>query len=101
MWAALRESFAAEEFVPRPVEAGACGIPGKASDWATDRPPEPCLRPGKSVRSRSRARRQLAVSLTAAPVGGFAIVLRQAQHEGQHSEPLPRKKDAPPIASRS
>ena len=51
---------------------------GKASAWATKRPREPCLRPGKSVRSRSRARRQLAVSLTAAPVGGFATVLRQA-----------------------
>src|ERR1700731_4708142 len=84
MWAALRESFAAEEFVPRPVEAGPCGIPGKASDWATERPPEPCLRPGKSVRSRSRAWRQLAVSLTAAPAGGFAIVLRQARDASTH-----------------
>jgi hypothetical protein len=31
------------------------------SAWATKRPREPCLRPGKSVLSRSRARRQPAV----------------------------------------
>jgi hypothetical protein len=79
MWAALCESFAAEAFVPRPVDASHCGRPGKGSAWATGRSREPCLRPGKSVRSRSRARRQLAASLTAAPVGGFAIVLQQAR----------------------
>ncbi len=61
MLAALRERFAAEEFVPRPVEPGPCGIPGKGSPWATERPRELCLRQGKSVLSRSPARRQLAV----------------------------------------
>ena len=31
MWAALGESFAAEEFAPRPVAAAPCRIPGKAA----------------------------------------------------------------------
>jgi hypothetical protein len=63
MWAALRESFAAEEFVPRPVEADPYGIPGKGSAWATERPRHLVSQEqGKSVLSRSRARRQLAVS---------------------------------------
>jgi hypothetical protein len=48
MWAALRESFTAEEFVPRPVEAGPCGIPGKARSRAAQCPPILSLRQGKA-----------------------------------------------------
>ena len=62
---------------------------GEGSAWALARRAEPCLGQGKSVLSRSSARRQLAVSLTAAPAGGFAIVLRKARHEGQHTVALP------------
>ncbi len=69
MPAAPRERFAAEKFVPRPVEACPCGIAGKGNPWATERPREPRLRQGKSVLSRSRGRRQLAVSLIPAPGG--------------------------------
>jgi hypothetical protein len=75
MWAALCESFAAEAFVPRPVDAGHCGRPGKGSAWATGRPREPCLRPEKTcVADHARC-----VNWPSAPVGGFAIVLRQAR----------------------
>ena len=54
-WAALRESFAAEKFVSRPVEADLCGIPGKGSPRTTERPRK-LSQAGKGVSLADHAR---------------------------------------------